>query len=76
LVCLITKSDSLVNHLHYWTSGCTQLLIKELWEFSITIWKQTNAELRGTKDGAISMERQRKDTVTEAAAVYQTGYPR
>jgi hypothetical protein len=29
-------------------------VIKELWEFSIAIWKQRNAELDGT-DGAISM---------------------
>jgi hypothetical protein len=44
---------------------------KELWEFSITIWKQRNAEFHGT-DGAISMEEQRrKDTANEAAMVYQ-----
>jgi hypothetical protein len=36
-------------------------VIKELWAFSTTIWKQRNAELHGT-DGAISMEQQRKDT--------------
>jgi hypothetical protein len=48
-----------------------QTVIKERWEFSpITIRKQRNAELHGT-DGAISMERRRKDTVNEAAAVYQ-----
>jgi Mrp family chromosome partitioning ATPase len=45
-------------------------VIKELWEFSITIWKQRNAELHGT-DGAISMEQLRKDTANEAASVYQ-----
>jgi hypothetical protein len=45
-------------------------IIKELWEFSITIWKQRNSELHGT-DGAISLERRRKDTATEAVAVYQ-----
>jgi hypothetical protein len=46
-------------------------VIKELWEFSITIWKQRNAELHGT-DGAISMEQRRKDTANnEAVAVYQ-----
>jgi hypothetical protein len=42
----------------------------ELREFSITIWKQRNAELHGT-DGAISMEQRRKETANEAATVYQ-----
>jgi hypothetical protein len=46
-------------------------VIKELWEFLITIWKQRNAELDGT-GGAISMEQQRKDTANEAVAVYQS----
>jgi hypothetical protein len=45
--------------------------IKELWVFSITIWKQLNSELHGT-DGAISMEQRRKETATEAVAVYQS----
>ena len=45
-------------------------VIKELWEFSITIWIQRNAELHGT-DGAISMEQRRKDTANEAVMVYQ-----
>jgi hypothetical protein len=46
-------------------------VIKELWVFSIAIWKQRNTELHGI-DGAISMEQQRKETVTEAVAVYQS----
>ena len=48
-------------------------VIKELWAFSIAIpvWKQWNTELHGT-DGAISMEQRRKETATEAVAVYQT----
>jgi hypothetical protein len=46
-------------------------LIKELWVFSITIWKQRNSELHGT-DGAISMEQRTKDTANEAVAVYQS----
>jgi hypothetical protein len=46
-------------------------VIKELWVFSIAIWKQQNTELHGT-DGAISMEQRRKETVTEAVAVYQS----
>jgi hypothetical protein len=46
-------------------------VIKELWEFSITIWKQRNSELHGT-DGVISMEQRRKDTANEAVAVYQS----
>jgi hypothetical protein len=37
-------------------------VIKELWAFSIAIWKQRNAELRGGTDGAISMEQRRKET--------------
>jgi hypothetical protein len=37
-------------------------VIKELWEFSITNWKQRNAELHGTTNDTISMEQQRKDT--------------
>jgi hypothetical protein len=45
-------------------------VIKELWAFSIAIWKQRNTELHGT-DGAISMEQRRKETATEAVAVYQ-----
>jgi hypothetical protein len=47
-------------------------VIKELWAFSIAIpvWKQWNTELHGT-DGAISMEQRRKETATEAVAVYQ-----
>jgi hypothetical protein len=49
-------------------------VIKELWVFSIAIWKQRNTELHGT-DGAISMEHGRKETpVTTGAgcvAVYQ-----
>jgi hypothetical protein len=46
-------------------------VIKELWVFSIAIWKHRNTELHGT-DGAISMEQWRKETVTdEAVAVYQ-----
>jgi hypothetical protein len=46
-------------------------VIKELWVFSIAIWNQRNMELHGT-DGAISMEHQRrKETATEAVAVYQ-----
>jgi hypothetical protein len=46
-------------------------VIKELWVFSIIIWKQRNSELHGT-DGAISMEQIRKETVTEAVPVYQS----
>jgi hypothetical protein len=47
-------------------------VIKELWVFSITIWKQRNSELHGT-DGAISMEQRRKETATtDAVAVYQS----
>jgi hypothetical protein len=46
-------------------------VIKELWMFSIAIWKQRNTELHGT-DGAISMEQCRKETATEAVAVYQS----
>jgi hypothetical protein len=46
-------------------------VIKELWVFSITIWKQRNSELHGT-DGAISMEQRRKETATDAMAVYQS----
>ena len=45
-------------------------IIKELWVFSITIWKQRNTELHGT-DGAISLEKRRKETATEAISVYQ-----
>jgi hypothetical protein len=45
-------------------------VIKELWAFSIAMWKQRNTELHGT-DGAISMEQRRKETATEAVAVYQ-----
>jgi hypothetical protein len=45
-------------------------IIKEVWVFSISIWKQRNSELHGT-DGAISMEQHRKDTANEAVAVYQ-----
>jgi hypothetical protein len=37
-------------------------IVKELWEFSITIWKERNSELHGTT-GAISIERLRKDSV-------------
>jgi hypothetical protein len=46
-------------------------VIKELWVFSIAIWKQRTTELQGT-DGAISMEERRKETGTEAVAVYQS----
>jgi hypothetical protein len=45
-------------------------VIKELWVFSIAIWKQQNMELHGI-DGAVSMEQRRKETATEAVAVYQ-----
>jgi hypothetical protein len=45
-------------------------VIKELWVFSVAIWKQWNTELHGT-DGAISMEQRRKETATEAVAVSQ-----
>jgi hypothetical protein len=45
-------------------------VIKELCVFSIAIWKQRNTELHGI-DGAISMEQRRKETATEAVAVYQ-----
>jgi hypothetical protein len=45
-------------------------VIKELWIFSIVLWKQGNTELHGTDD-AISMEQCRKETVNEAVAVYQ-----
>jgi hypothetical protein len=45
-------------------------VIKELSVFLIAIWKQWNTELHGT-DGAISMEQRRKETATEAVAVYQ-----
>jgi hypothetical protein len=45
--------------------------IKELWVFSIAIWKQRNTELHGT-DSAISMEQRRKETATAAVAVYQS----
>jgi hypothetical protein len=44
-------------------------VIKEILEFSITIWKQRNVELHGT-DGAISMEQRQEDTANEAATVY------
>jgi hypothetical protein len=44
-------------------------VIKDLWVFSIAIWKQRNTELHGT-DGAISTEPWRKETATEAVAVY------
>jgi hypothetical protein len=48
-------------------------VIKELLEFSITIWNQQNAELHGTDHGwgAISMEQWMKDTANEAEMVYQ-----
>ena len=46
-------------------------VIKELWIFSITIWKQRNSELHGT-DGAISAEQRRKDTATESVEEYQS----
>jgi hypothetical protein len=46
-------------------------VVKELWVFSIAIWKQPNTELHGT-DGAISMEQRRKEAETEAVAVYQS----
>jgi hypothetical protein len=36
----------------------------------IATWKQRNTELHGT-GGAISMEQRRKETATEAVAVYQ-----
>jgi hypothetical protein len=40
-------------------------IIKELWEFSITIWKQKNSELVHSTDGAISVvEKRRKDTAS------------
>jgi hypothetical protein len=45
-------------------------VIKELWELSIHIWKQRNTELHGT-NSAISLERRRKDTATEAANIYE-----
>jgi hypothetical protein len=45
-------------------------VIKELWALSIAIWKQRNTELHGT-DSTISMEQRRKETATEAVAVYQ-----
>jgi hypothetical protein len=45
-------------------------VIKELWVFSIAIWKQRDTKLHGT-DGAISMEQRRKETVTEAVTLYQ-----
>jgi hypothetical protein len=45
-------------------------VIKELCVFSIATWKQRSTELHGT-DGAISMEQGRKETATEAVAVYQ-----
>jgi hypothetical protein len=44
--------------------------IMEQWTFSIAIWKQRNAELHGI-DGAVSIEQRRKETASEAAAVYQ-----
>jgi hypothetical protein len=46
-------------------------VIKELWMFSIAIWKQRNTEMHGT-DGAISMEQRRKETAMEAVSVYQS----
>jgi hypothetical protein len=46
-------------------------VIKELWAFSIAIWKQWNTELHAIDDGAISMEQRRKETATEAVSVYQ-----
>ena len=45
-------------------------VIKELWDFSIAIWKQRNLELHG-QNGAILMEQHQKDTAMEAASVYQ-----
>jgi hypothetical protein len=54
-------------------------IIKAFWVFSITtIWKQRNSEqLHSTATGgAISpMDKRRKDTVTEAVAVYQVTLP-
>jgi hypothetical protein len=51
--------------------GYEQPVIKELWAFLIAaIWnKQRNTELHGT-DGAISMEKRRKETGTKAVVVY------
>jgi hypothetical protein len=47
-------------------------VIKELWVFSIAIWKQRNTELHGTDGAILSMEQRRKETATEeAVAVYQ-----
>jgi hypothetical protein len=46
-------------------------VIKELWVFSIALWKQCYMELHGIGDGTVSMEQRRKETVTEAVAVYQ-----
>lgn len=37
---------------------------------SIYIWKQRNTELHGT-DSAISLERRRKETATEAENIYE-----
>jgi hypothetical protein len=47
-------------------------VIKELWMFSIAIWKQRNTEMHHGTDGAISMEQRRKETAMEAVSVYQS----
>ena len=49
-----------------------QTVIKELWVFSIAIWKQRNSGFLHGTDGAISMEQRMKDTANEAVAVYQS----
>jgi hypothetical protein len=46
-------------------------VIKELWVFSIAIWKGTR-NCMVLPDGAISMEQRRKETATEVVAVYQS----
>ena len=43
--------------------------IDALWTFSLTLWRQQNAALHGP-DSAITLERRRKEAVTQATAVY------
>jgi hypothetical protein len=43
--------------------------INALWTFSLTLWQQRNAALHGP-DSAITLERRRKEAVTQATVVY------
>jgi hypothetical protein len=42
---------------------------KELWLFSVALWKQRNMKLHGIDGAAISMEQWRKETMNEAVGV-------